>query len=144
VEAASQGHVEILTWAQENGFWSPKKKLCPAAAGAGNLPLLKWLIEQECLLGDSAHAAAIHGKIEILEFLTISKKPTWSTRTARKTARAGHLDVLIWFESKIPEFSAEFLRDPKICEAAAKAPEKRSEILTWLVERGATLTKKVN
>lgn len=100
--AARDGHLDILIYAVENGYY-PNSSAYIAAASAGHLHIIKYLLQIECPWdADSANAATTAGHLDIFEF--IHKNNLEYKRAAIINAAArGHLDIIQYVhENNIP------------------------------------------
>ena len=68
-EAASNGHLDIIKWAIDNGCeWN--EETCNAAASEGHLEILKWAIEHDCPWNsDLLYNALPTNNLEIIQYL---------------------------------------------------------------------------
>jgi hypothetical protein len=119
--AALYGHLELLKWARESGyFWG--MKTCSAAARNGHLEVLKWARNNKC---------------------------PWDSRTVDEAAKGGHLEILKWVKenddgytmsSGHPGFdwmTSKIRSDHlwmDICSSAAEGGHL--EVLKWARENG--------
>ena len=67
-EIASEGYLEVLKWARENGCdWN--SDTCSFAADNGHLEVLKWARENGCKWNfETCRCAALNGHIEVLKW----------------------------------------------------------------------------
>jgi ankyrin repeat protein len=66
-----------------------------AAAGQGNLEMVKYCVANECPIDEFACAnAAKNGHLECLKYLHEEVKAPWTYHTASWAARYGHLHIL--------------------------------------------------
>jgi len=118
--AATNGHLDILKWAHDQGIsvraskkhgnpWN--KDICTIAASNGHLEILKWAALSD--LGASAEAR--------------EHKCIWGIQTTFYAASHGHLDVLKWAIGNGCKFS---LKD---CSTIARI-NKRTHVLEWLTK----------
>ena len=93
--AASQGHLEVLKWARDNGCeWD--SLTCANAARNGHLVLLNWAFDNGCQWDSLTCAyAAGSGRLDVLQFAR-DNGCEWDYRTFHSAARNGHLHILQW------------------------------------------------
>jgi hypothetical protein len=92
--AALDGHLEILKWLRDSGYaWD--EFICPRAASRGHLHVLKWARENGCLWGDTCFQAAQAGKLDILKWARENGCP-WNAGVCSCATQAGHLEILKW------------------------------------------------
>ena len=66
-----------------------------AAAGQGNLEMVKYCVANECPIDEDACAyAARNGHLEVLKYLREEVKAPWGWETATRAAGNGHLHIL--------------------------------------------------
>ncbi len=103
VAAAHGGHVAILDWLRRDRLgWT--SDVAAAAAGAGQLATLRWVVEQGCPLGtrngnDCAREAAAGGHVDVLRFLG-SQNCVLTAGVAEQAAQHGQLQALLWLRQK--------------------------------------------
>jgi len=107
--------LELLKWAREEkkcewGAWTIE-----AAAGQGNLEMVKYCVANGCPIDTAAcSSAASHGQLECLKYLHEEVKAPWDWRTAAFAAHSGHPHILEYLvERKYDKFN------PKVCWCAA-------------------------
>jgi hypothetical protein len=95
---AQTNKLELLKWIREekkcewdyNGI-----RTINAAAGQGNLEMVKYCVANECPIDEFACAnAAKNGHLECLKYLHEEVKAPWTYHTASWAARYGHLHIL--------------------------------------------------
>ncbi len=103
--AAVGGRLDVLEWATTEGYAWDHGLVCDGAGAAGNLHVLEWSLA--CRPGDDfspsmplggsrpGHAAALHGHLEVLQWLHARGCPL-DAITCASAARGGHLEVLQW------------------------------------------------
>ena len=105
-KVAKTNKLELLKWAREE----KKCEWCVgpinAAAGQGNLEMVKYCVANECYISTWACArAAESGHLECLKYLREEVKAPWDFRTAALAARNGHLHILEYLvERKYDQF----------------------------------------
>ena len=101
--AASNGHLDVLKWARENGCkWN--SLTCAYAAENGHLNVLKWARENGCEWDSSTcKCAAQNGNLDVLKWAR-ENGCKWDSWTCKFADGNGHLDVLKWArENGCPE-----------------------------------------
>jgi hypothetical protein len=128
--AAQGGHLQVLKWAQRNGFaWD--SLTCAAAANSGHLRVLKWLRAQGCWWDSTTcTAAAQGGHLDVLQWVR-ANGCHWSKRTMSGAASEGHLKLMKW--AKAHGARMNFWS----CTAAAKGGHL--QVLQWLFANGCSL-----
>jgi hypothetical protein len=106
---AQTNKLELLKWIREekkcewdyNGI-----RTINAAAGQGNLEMVKYCVANECPIDEFACAnAAKNGHLECLKYLHEEVKAPWTYHTASWAARYGHLHILEYLvERKFDQF----------------------------------------
>lgn len=95
---ASEGYLEILKWAFQNGYQKEihHSSICSIAAESGNLEILKWATEHGCDLDSTVCSnAAKNGHFEILKWAR-GKGCPWGYLICRNAIENGHLEILKW------------------------------------------------
>lgn len=93
--AASEGHLDILRWAHEKGYFWDKHTTASAAFG-GHLKVLKWLHKNGCPWDETTcSAAAKGGHLKVLQWVRKKGCP-WDEWTCFFAAEEGHTKVLQW------------------------------------------------
>jgi len=115
-KAAKSGHLEVLQWAVANGFPVGRSTIT-AAAGAGRLGSIKWLVER-------------------------NPSCEWDGVALERAARGGHLDVIQWLVELHPNPRDLLSVDEYIAHAAAEGGHLH--VLKWLHEKGATIGSKAS
>jgi len=68
-EACKKGEVKVVAYVLENEILRPHSWLCAAAAGAGELEMLKWLHENRCPWDETTASAAFNNnELDVLEW----------------------------------------------------------------------------
>ena len=104
---ARTNKLELLKWAREE----KKCEWCVgpinAAAGQGNLEMVKYCVANECPIDEDACAcAAENGHLEVLKYLREEAKAPWDLRIAEWAALNGHLHVLEYLvERKFDQYN---------------------------------------
>ncbi len=109
--AAAGGQVAVLEWVTMEGYEWDHGLVCEGAAAAGHLHVLKWSLDSR--LGDGCpsmppedarpgHAAALHGRLEVLQWLHAHGSP-FGPNTCASAARGGHLEALQWMRLNTEE-----------------------------------------
>ncbi len=159
-EAASNGHIEILKWAKENGYklnttacstaalnghfdvlkWlrengCPWDKIsCSNAAKNGHFEILKWLRENDCPWGNTCISAAYHGQFEILKWAYENGCP-WTSDTCKFAAYSGHFEILKWLRKNGCPWAID------TCTYAYDAGH--IDILKWAIENGCECGERI-
>eukprot|EP00873_Tetraselmis_striata_P007554 jgi/Tetstr1/427818/TSEL_001790.t1 len=127
--------LELLKWATEDtGLDWSSCTLCALAAGAGNAPGLRWLVEAGCPWdAATATAAAGAGRLDIVQWVLRRGGALDVIAAYRAAARGGHVAVLAWLP-----MPAEDSMERGACLAAVQAGHL--QVLRWMASRpGATL-----
>ena len=83
LEVAKTNKLELLEWAREEKKCEWNGKTINAAAGQGNLEMVKYCVANECPVDDAACAdAARYGHLECLKYLHEEVKAPWDSDTA--------------------------------------------------------------
>src|SRR5271169_1240038 len=92
---ASEGLLEVLKWARQNGCeWN--NLTCAGAALNGHLEVLKWAHQNGCEWNSlTCSRAALNGHLEVLKWAR-QNGCQWDGLTCAKAASNGHLEVLKW------------------------------------------------
>ena len=114
-QVAKTNKLELLKWAREEKKCKWSSHTIYAAAGQGNLEMVKYCVANKCPIDEDACAeAAEFGHLECLKYLREEAKAPWDLRTAYWAALNGHLHILEYLvERKYDEF------DEEACEIAA-------------------------
>ncbi|CCO16468.1 predicted protein [Bathycoccus prasinos] len=115
IRVAQTNKLELLKWAREEKKCEWNGKTINAAAGQGNLEMIKYCVANECPIDKIACAyAAESGNLEILKYLREEVEAPWGWRTAILAAENGHLHILEYLvERKYDQY------DEGACEGAA-------------------------
>jgi hypothetical protein len=106
-QVAQTNKLELLKWAREEKKCEWDYRTINAAAGQGNLEMVKYCVANKCPIDEDACAgAAWKGHLEILKYLREEVKAPWDYWTAAWAARNGHLHILEYLvERKYDQFS---------------------------------------
>jgi hypothetical protein len=106
-QVAQTNKLELLKWAREEKKCEWDEGTILAAAGQGNLEMVKYCVANECPIDVSACAdAAKNGHLEVLKYLREEAKAPWDWETASWAAFNGHLHVLEYLvERKYDKYS---------------------------------------
>ena len=95
---AQTNKLELLKWAREEKKceWDYDGiRTINAAAGQGNLEMVKYCVANKCPMNEYACArAADGGHLEVLKYLREEVKAPWDSWTAKWAAQSGHLHIL--------------------------------------------------
>jgi hypothetical protein len=92
---AQTNKLELLKWAREEKKCEWDYRTINAAAGQGNLEMVKYCVANKCPMNEYACArAAVNGHLECLKYLREEVKAPWDWRTAAWAALNGHLHIL--------------------------------------------------
>ena len=113
---AQTNKLELLKWAREEKKCKWSSHTIYAAAGQGNLEMVKYCVANECPIDEDACAsAAENGDLEVLKYLREEVKAPWDWATAEWAAGNGHLHILEYLvERKYDEY------DEDACMGAVK------------------------
>jgi hypothetical protein len=105
---AETNKLELLKWAREEKKCEWGDGTIQAAAGQGNLEIVKYCVANLCPIDTDACAkAALHGQLECLKYLREEGKAPWNWATAARAATNGHLHILEYLlERKYDEYDA--------------------------------------
>ena len=160
---ARTNKLELLKWAREVKRCEWDRLTIAAAAGHGNMEMVKYCVAKECPIdNDACKDAASIGHLEILKYLHEDVKAPWDWITALQAAENGHLHILEYLvERKYDEFNGatvviaaekghldclkylhETAKAPWQNEAVQKAHEnKHSECLQYLLDINCPLPR---
>ena len=94
-QVAKTNKLELLKWAREEKKCRWHEWTIEAAAGQGNLEMVKYCVANECPISTWACAyAAENGHLEVLKYLREEAKAPWYSVTASWAAENGHLHIL--------------------------------------------------
>jgi hypothetical protein len=105
-EIASDGYLEVLKWARENGYdWN--SWTCVSAAENGDLEMLVWARENGCDWDSSTcYYAAKNGHLEVLKW-AIKNGCEWNINICYLAVINGHLEVLKWARENECEWNSD-------------------------------------
>ena len=120
--------LELLKWAREEKKCEWDEGTINAAAGQGNLEMVKYCVANKCPMNEYACArAADGGHLEVLKYLREEVKAPWDGNTAAWAAQRGHLPILEYLvERTYDKF------DERTCAYAAR--EGHLDCLKYLHE----------
>jgi hypothetical protein len=127
--AAAHGQTDSLAWMRGAGLeWHAQ--ICIAAAGGGQLGILKWLRSQDPPCPWDEHTcggAALNGHLAVLQWARQQDPPCpWDDWTCSSAAENGHLAVLQWLRQQDPPCPW----DSHTCNVAAE--NGHLAVLRWL------------
>jgi len=94
-KVAETNKLELLKWAREEKKCKWSSHTIYAAAGQGNLEMVKYCVANKCPIDWKACAnAAKNGQLECLKYLREEVKAPWDFSTAEWAAENGHLHIL--------------------------------------------------
>ena len=102
-----------------------------SAAKKGRLWVLKWLLEEGCLIldADICSAAASGGHLHVLDWAKEMGCP-WDMELCAQAADNGHLDVLKWAKKVGCPWDGE---TRKCAQVYAEMNEGGKEMLNWVI-----------
>jgi len=131
LEAARQGHFEIIRLLRTNNVEGCSDRVLAAASDGGHLDLVKWLYDHGVGIvpgfADAIHFAAINGHLDVVKWLQENTSERAITCVINSAASNGHLDVIQWLH----ENEEEYCVSPAMDRAAASG---HLEVVTWLHE----------
>lgn len=94
-QVAQTNKLELLKWIREEKKCKWGYMTINAAAGQGNLEMVKYCVANKCHINTWACAnAAKNGHLECLKYLHEEAKAPWDSQTADFAAYSGHLHIL--------------------------------------------------
>ena len=91
-EAAWHGHKELVVWLCGEGGFATNAYVMEAAAGGGNLELVRWLWAKGCPWDYFTCQHAVNGNVEVLRWARENGCP-WTAETRdRAAAEHGYTD----------------------------------------------------
>ena len=104
---ADTNKLELLKWIREEKKCDWNSLTIEAAAGHGNLEMVKYCVANGCPIHTHAcSSAAQNGQLECLKYLREEVKTPWDWMTAAYAAKNGHLHILEYLvERKYDQFS---------------------------------------
>ena len=114
-EVARTNKLELLKWAREEKQCKWDDRTIIAAAGEGNLEMVKYCVANECPVDeDTCESAARNGQLECLKYLREEVEALWDSRTASWAAFNDHLHILEYLVERKYDLFVE-----RACENAA-------------------------
>jgi len=115
-EVAWTNKLELLKWMREEKKCEWDWRTICAAAGHGNMEMVKYCVANKCpITADACACAAENGHLECLKYLHEEVKAPWDSSTASRAALNGHLHILEYLvERKYDQYSG------LACENAAE------------------------
>jgi len=106
-QVALTNDLKLLRWVREEKECDWDYMTSNAAAGEGNLDMLKYCVENGCEVDDGTCAcAAKFGRLDCLEYLR-SKKCPWDEQVCELAHEHNHMDILTYaVKNKAPGFEA--------------------------------------
>jgi hypothetical protein len=116
-EVARTNKLELLKWAREEKQCKWDDRTVKAAAGEGNLEMVKYCVANECPIDeDTCESAARNGQLECLKYLHEEVEALWDSRTASWAAENGHLHILEYLvERKYDHFVERACENAAMC-----------------------------
>jgi hypothetical protein len=97
--AAGIGDLELLRWARTNGYEWNEDSVCAEAAENGHLGIIQWVLETGTRSGRQLCAnAAASGNLKIIQWAR-ENGFAWDQRFCVYASQNGHLDVLQWLRA---------------------------------------------
>ena len=139
--AAANGHFNILQWGFESKAFHFGKAAVAAAAGAGHLDIVKWLVDGEPACewnGKALQLAAKGGHLDVMKWLLEKHIDPSSLlgdpEIMNEAAGGGHLEVMKWLRERM---GTSVPLTPEMCRRAAH--QGRLDMLEWLKAEGCQL-----
>ena len=110
-KVALTNKLELLKWAREEKKCEWDGRTIKAAAGQGNLEMIKYCVANEYPINRSINRnacafAAKNGHLEVLKYFREEAKAPWDDLTADWAAKMGHLHILEYLvERKFDEYN---------------------------------------
>jgi hypothetical protein len=131
LEAARQGHFEIIRLLRTNHIEGCSDGVLSAAAEGGHLELVKWLCSQVGLVrgvtNNATDVAATNGHLDVVQWLHENTPERATTFAMDGAASNGHLDVIQW----LPNNQEQGCTSSAMDQAAASG---HLEVVKWLHE----------
>ena len=135
-DAGAAGNLEILKWAQSEGY-AFSELVCRQAAGNGHLHILRWLRENGCPWNEptTCASAALGGHLQVLQWARANGCP-WDKWTCACAVRGGHLQVLEWLRGNACPWDEMTSRQASQWGVV--------DVLEWLTRRSVFYTESVD
>ncbi|POM60665.1 hypothetical protein PHPALM_30453 [Phytophthora palmivora] len=129
VAAASNGHLEIVTWLYDEVHLPLIAGAMRRAAENGHLSVVQRLHDKDCEQGDvwTMDSAAKNGHLDVVEWLHEYRNEGCSSKTMSWAAGHGHLEVVKWLHTHRSEGCTKLAMD-------MAATNGYLEIVQWLHE----------
>jgi hypothetical protein len=112
IRAASSGNLQVLQWVMDAGCLHDlnNRQVTAAAAGSGDFAKLRYVVERGFFLGPSTASAAIRrGDLPMLRWLREQDCPWNASEICSDAVYSGRLEVLQWCHAQGGELGAEVL-----------------------------------